>query len=528
MKNRVLLSSQQSSEQKESLISPEEVEFSPTFGKKPTSGEWQLAKKSIITDMNSPYYVEGFKLSKKSNPLLKHSFMCINGKIVCLANGILLGQGGFGKVKEVLDDEGQRYALKIESMNKDASVLETEIMTAIGLLQGTAVRKRPKATMDKHLKRKIQDKKYQLMKLYECKEIAKVIEPKTEEERLIAAKLKNKNNRLIVAVKILEAVDMLHSIGIIHGDLKPENILIGVKDDDLYIRVIDFGLSKVTHLDHKVEHGRMEGSYGYMAPEVIRSGTFSKKSDIYALGIFLQNSLGFFKGTMGDIVQPMIYEDVDKDHIPSLQATAQAIMGLLPNDLKEKLATENRNDRAIFAATYQHYQKERNLLHRELNATAGTKKLIEALQEVVIRYEANLKGREVVGIIHMHSKSSLVEAQELIRELTDKPYIEALGILNTFLKTYSGGKSEHSLKTLIAEEVSKLSLPGMDAFLKKEEEHSQFEHKLDARLKQLQASFKFYSNDPCFSPRTEDAKESPQIEQEEKQEPEDDKKNISL
>jgi calcium-dependent protein kinase len=44
--------------------------------------------------------------------------------------------------------------------------------------------------------------------------------------------------RIIVGI-----IENCHSLGVMHRDLKPENFLLQDKDDDLSIKVIDFGLS---------------------------------------------------------------------------------------------------------------------------------------------------------------------------------------------------------------------------------------------------------------------------------------------
>ena len=45
---------------------------------------------------------------------------------------------------------------------------------------------------------------------------------------------------------MLQAVKYLHSKDIVHRDLKPENILLVSEDDDVEVKISDFGLAKQT------------------------------------------------------------------------------------------------------------------------------------------------------------------------------------------------------------------------------------------------------------------------------------------
>ncbi|CAO2142672.1 unnamed protein product [Urochloa humidicola] len=73
-------------------------------------------------------------------------------------------------------------------------------------------------------------------------------------------------------------------------DLKPANILF---DLDMNPVIVDFGLSRVLDDDdHELLVDTPLGTVGYMAPEQIETGTVSKKTDIYALGVALLQTIG--------------------------------------------------------------------------------------------------------------------------------------------------------------------------------------------------------------------------------------------
>ncbi|MBI2898708.1 MAG: serine/threonine protein kinase, partial [Planctomycetes bacterium] len=77
--------------------------------------------------------------------------------------------------------------------------------------------------------------------------------------------------------RLAEALEHVHSKGIIHKDIKPENVLVDAKGD---IRLIDFSLGQ-TRWDRWLQFGkRVEGTPLYMAPEQIRGGRCDERTDI--------------------------------------------------------------------------------------------------------------------------------------------------------------------------------------------------------------------------------------------------------
>ena len=73
-----------------------------------------------------------------------------------------------------------------------------------------------------------------------------------------------------------------HDVGVLHRDLKPSNIMI---DEHGNARITDFGLAGLA--EEFREDEAYAGTPAYMAPEQLDGGTFTVRSDLYALGLVL-------------------------------------------------------------------------------------------------------------------------------------------------------------------------------------------------------------------------------------------------
>ncbi len=90
-------------------------------------------------------------------------------------------------------------------------------------------------------------------------------------------------------IEILECVNFLHKHEppLIHRDLKPNNILITFGLDGRFVKIADLGLSTF-HESGEQSHSQGVGSPKYTAPEVFRTRRYNQKSDIFSVGVIIQ------------------------------------------------------------------------------------------------------------------------------------------------------------------------------------------------------------------------------------------------
>ena len=94
--------------------------------------------------------------------------------------------------------------------------------------------------------------------------------------------------RLEIFLRVCDAMSYAHHKNIIHRDLKPENIMLG---EYMEVFVVDWGLAKVISKDdEEQDHGKgnITGTPRYFPPEALRGERCDARSDIFTLGLILQ------------------------------------------------------------------------------------------------------------------------------------------------------------------------------------------------------------------------------------------------
>ncbi|MDY0003567.1 MAG: serine/threonine-protein kinase [Polyangia bacterium] len=77
-------------------------------------------------------------------------------------------------------------------------------------------------------------------------------------------------------------------LGLVHRDVSPQNILVSY---DGHVKVVDFGIAYAAEKISQTSTGTLKGKAAYMSPEQSRGQKVDRRSDVFALGILLFESV---------------------------------------------------------------------------------------------------------------------------------------------------------------------------------------------------------------------------------------------
>jgi eukaryotic-like serine/threonine-protein kinase len=135
-----------------------------------------------------------------------------------------------------------------------------------------------------------------------------------------------------------------HSSGIVHRDLKPSNLFLAQDGNERLVKVLDFGISKLTfEPDSKLTATQTTiGTPAYMSPEQVRSSKdVDERTDVWSLGVILYESLTGklpFEGSPTAVAAAIVADTPERmtalrpDVPPDLEAAVAKTLAKKPAD----------------------------------------------------------------------------------------------------------------------------------------------------------------------------------------------------
>lgn len=128
-----------------------------------------------------------------------------------------------------------------------------------------------------------------------------------------------------ITAQVATGLDYAHRRGLVHRDIKPDNILF---DEDDNAVITDFGIATAHFRSRVTGSGNVMGTPHYMSPEQARGKLLDGRSDLYALGVVMYETLLGFPPFDGADIYSISYK-----HVTEMAVSPEEVDSRIPAGL---------------------------------------------------------------------------------------------------------------------------------------------------------------------------------------------------
>lgn len=267
--------------------------------------------RDIVRGVNINPYIS---LNLDVSPELESSLDAVDAKYAMLSE---FAQGGTATIS-IAHGKNLRRLVAVKSLKKDMKNLPELLDAFVTEAKVTAQLDHPGIIPIYGLSRDDENGIHLIMKLVDGKTLREYLRNVTLNYRIQGVDAFDESmmlwKRQEIFLRVCDTIAYAHHRNVIHRDLKPENIMIGKY---MEVFVMDWGLAKVISPDGPPPvSSKISGTPRYFPPEVLRGEPLDLRSDIFTLGLILQEIVTLQYAVAGENEKEIIDHILNADLEP--------------------------------------------------------------------------------------------------------------------------------------------------------------------------------------------------------------------